>query len=94
MPYDTVDVMRTVNAAELRQSLGRLVRNLERKGEPILLKLGSRPVGVIVSLRDFEERFAFRAAREKRRKLVEEILQDRRPGEIPVQQALDELRGR
>jgi hypothetical protein len=53
----------------LYQSLGRVARSLERTGEPILLKLRSRPVGVIVSLRDFRERFARKAAAEERRRM-------------------------
>ena len=87
-------VMRELTAVGLRRSLGRIARDLERDGEPVLLKLGRRPVGVIVSMRDFHERFALKAAQEERRALVDEIMADRRPGAIPIQDALDELRKR
>jgi PHD/YefM family antitoxin component YafN of YafNO toxin-antitoxin module len=86
--------MKELRAVELRQSLRRLAKTLERDGEPILLKVGRRPVGVIVSLRDFRERFALKAAEEERRRLIEEILADRREGRVPVRKVLDELRGR
>jgi PHD/YefM family antitoxin component YafN of YafNO toxin-antitoxin module len=86
--------MKELTAVELRQSLGKVARSLEKDGEPILLKVGRRPVGVIVSLRDFRERFALRAAEEERKKLVEEILADRRAGARSVDDTIDELRRR
>ena len=84
--------MKEVTAVELRQSLGKIARRLERDGEPILLKLGRRPVGVIVSLRDYRERFALQEAAAERQRLVDEILGDRRSGRVDVATALRELR--
>jgi PHD/YefM family antitoxin component YafN of YafNO toxin-antitoxin module len=69
----TISVMKEIGAAELRQSLGRLARRLERDGEPVLLKLGRRPVGVIVSVQDFNERFSLQKAAAERAALVEQI---------------------
>jgi hypothetical protein len=46
---DTTGVMKEVSAAELRQAMGKVAKTLARTGEPILLKLGSKPVGVLVS---------------------------------------------
>jgi hypothetical protein len=86
--------MKEINAVQLRQSLSRLVRDLERNGDPVILRLGRRRVGAIVSLRDFHERFVLKVAEEERKRLVDEILADRRPGAVPVQKVLDELRGR
>jgi PHD/YefM family antitoxin component YafN of YafNO toxin-antitoxin module len=94
MPDDTIDVMKEVNAVGLRQSLGRLARALERTGEPVLLKVGQKPVGVIVSLRDFKERFALIDAADERQRLVEEILADRKSGRVAVDDAVAELRSR
>jgi PHD/YefM family antitoxin component YafN of YafNO toxin-antitoxin module len=85
--------MKEISTGDLRRSLRRLARTLERTGEPVLLRLRREEIGVIISLRDFRERFALRAAAEERRRLVEEILADRRPGTTSVQQALDEVRG-
>ncbi len=86
--------MKEVNAAELRQAMGKVAKRLERTGEPILLKLGSKPVGVLVSVKDFEERFALHDAAARRRALVEEILADRIEAPTGVERALDELRER
>jgi len=65
--------MKKVNALGLRQSLGKVVAALERDGEPILLEKGRQPVGVIVSLRDFRERFAEKVASEERAQILEEM---------------------
>jgi PHD/YefM family antitoxin component YafN of YafNO toxin-antitoxin module len=86
--------MKQITAVELRQSLGRLARQIEEDGEPVLLKLGRRPIGVIVSMKDFRERFALKAAEEERRRVMDEILGDRIEGAVSVQRAIDELRGR
>ncbi len=58
--------MQTANALELRQSLGRIIARLKRTKQPILLKKGKEPVAVIISLEDFEERFAERDAAQRR----------------------------
>ncbi len=84
--------MKEVTAVELRQSLGKVARRLEQDGEPILLKLGRQPVGVIISLRDYRERFALHDAAVERQQLVDEILADRRSGRADVATALRELR--
>ncbi|MSP60285.1 MAG: hypothetical protein EXR72_08080 [Myxococcales bacterium] len=86
--------MKELNAVALRQSLARVARALERDREPILLRLGRKPVGVIVSIRDFEERFASARASDRRRALVDEILADRPRGSVLVDEALADLRGR
>jgi prevent-host-death family protein len=58
--------MKKVTALALRQSLGKVVAALERTGEPVLLQKGRRPVAVLISLRDFQERFVEKAAAEAR----------------------------
>jgi len=65
--------MKSVNAVELRQSLGRVCASLQRGGPPVLLAKGRQPVAVLISLRDFHERFAERAAAEARQALLQEI---------------------
>lgn len=89
-------VMKRVNAITLRQSLGKILASLERTGEPILLERGKRPVGVIVSLRDFEERFVEKAAAEARRELMEEMDRLARPSvdATPAVKVIRELRAR
>ena len=85
--------MKELNAADLRRELGSVARSLERDGAPVLLKLRGRPVGVIVSLKDFQERFALRVAAEERRRLVEEILEARAPVPVSVDDVVREVRG-
>lgn len=65
--------MKRINALQLRQSLGKIVEELERTGEPILLEKGRRPVGAIISLKDFRERFHEKAAAEERDRLLAEM---------------------
>lgn len=85
--------MKSLRAVDLRKSLGRVARSLERGGEPVALTLRGRAVGVLISVRDWQERFTSRAAQEERRQLVAEILADRRPSPLPIEDAIAELRG-
>jgi hypothetical protein len=89
-----LDDMKEINAVQLRQSLGRLAATLKRTGEPILLKVGREAVGVIITVKDFRERFVLGQAAAERVRLVEEILADQHPDEIPLDETLEELRGR
>jgi prevent-host-death family protein len=86
--------MKEVTAVELRQSLGKVARRLARTGEPLLLTLDNEPVGVIVSVKDFQERFALHDAAERRRALMEEIRADRITPSKTVDEVLGELRAR
>lgn len=73
--YDTFTVMKKVNALELRQSLGQVLRSLENGGEPILVERQRRPAAVLISLDDYRKRFADRDADEQRKEIVERIKQ-------------------
>lgn len=88
--------MKRVNALALRQSLGKVVAALERDGRPILLERGRRPVAVLISLKDFEERFVEQAASAARERLLEEMdaLARRSTDPTPAVEILRELRGR
>ena len=66
--------MLTVNALELRQSLTKIIKKLQRTGEPILLEKGRKPAAVIISLEDFKRRFVEKEADEERRRVVQKIL--------------------
>lgn len=87
--------MKSVNALELRQSLGKVVASLLRTGEPILLEKGRKPVAVLISLRDFHERFVERDAAEARSALLEEMNRLARPSvdRAPAIDILRNLRG-
>jgi len=65
--------MKSVDALGLRQSLGRVLKSLERDGAPVLVQRRNRPAAVLISLRDYQERFADRDADERRREIVERI---------------------
>jgi prevent-host-death family protein len=65
--------MKSVNALELRHSLGRVLRLLEAGGKPVLVERRSKPVAVLISLRDYQQRFADRDADEQRRAVVARI---------------------
>lgn len=65
--------MEKVNALRMRQSLGRVLRKLEQGGRPVLVERSRKPVAVLVSLEDYQHRFADREADEARQALVARI---------------------
>ncbi len=68
-----VSVMKTVTALELRQSMGKVIDIIRSTGEPVVLERGRKPVAVLISLQDFEERFVEKDAAQARQKLLAEI---------------------
>lgn len=84
--------MKSLSAVDLRKSLGEVARTLDHDGEPVTLTLRGRLVGVLISVRDWNERFTSRGAREERCRLVAEVLADRRPADVSIEDALDEVR--
>ena len=87
--------MKRVTALQLRQSLGKVVATLQRTGEPILLEKGRRPVAVLVSLKDFQERFVEKAAVEARERILAEMdaLATESADRTPAVDVLRALRG-
>jgi PHD/YefM family antitoxin component YafN of YafNO toxin-antitoxin module len=87
--------MRHINAVQLRQSVGKVVKLLEKNNEPIILDKGNKAVAVLISLKDFHERFVENSAHEARLELIHRIdkmatvSKDLRPAEDIVR----ELRG-
>ena len=65
--------MKTVNALELRQSLGKVLDHLELDGGPILVCRRRTPAAALVSLKDYRERFVDREADERRRDVVRRL---------------------
>ncbi len=65
--------MKSVNALELRQSLGKVLRALERGGAPILVRRGRIPAAALISLKDYQERFVDREADAQRQAVVERL---------------------
>ena len=69
--------MKRINALRLRQQLGTILKSLEASGKPILIERNSKPAAVLISLEDYQRRFADREADEKRKEMVEVILKTR-----------------
>ncbi|MBM4265601.1 MAG: type II toxin-antitoxin system Phd/YefM family antitoxin [Deltaproteobacteria bacterium] len=65
--------METVNALQLRQSLGRVLQRLKRTGRPILLEKDRKPAAVIISLEDYRKRFVDVEVDRLRVEMVERI---------------------
>ncbi len=86
--------MKTVNALELRQSLGKVLDRLERGDGPIVVHRRRRPAAALVSLKDYRERFVDREADEARRRIVGKIkrLRFRSPEEGTTLDLLRSLR--
>lgn len=62
--------MKTVNALNLRRSLGKVLDHLEHGGGPIVVCRRRTPAAALVSLKDYRERFVDREAAERRRHAV------------------------
>lgn len=65
--------MEKVNALQLRQSLGRVLKRLEKSGRPILLEKDRKPAAVIISLEDYRTRFVDVEADRRRVEVVDRI---------------------
>src|SRR4029077_2797558 len=65
--------VRSVNALTLRQSLGRVLRQLERAGEPIMVERAKQPAAVLISLQGSQQRFVGRAAEPQRGAIVDRL---------------------
>jgi PHD/YefM family antitoxin component YafN of YafNO toxin-antitoxin module len=87
--------MKTMNALQLRQSLGKALTELQKVGEPILIEKGRKPAAFLISLRDFHERFAEKEAASAREELLKEMRMLARPSadKTLASVILHELRG-
>ena len=86
--------MKSVNALELRQSLGTVLQQLEAGGKPVLIRRGRKPAAVLISLGDYRERFVDRNADDERRAIVARLkaLRFSRPRKGTTLDRLRELR--
>ena len=66
--------MKKTNALKLRQSLGAVLKELSKSGEPILIEKDRKPAAVLISLADYQQRFADLDGDLERQKIVEGIL--------------------
>jgi len=65
--------MKTVNAVELRQSLGKVLDQLEHDGAPVVVCRRRTPAAALVSLKDYRQRFVDRTADDQRRNVVAKL---------------------
>jgi len=71
--------MNTTNALKLRQSLGKLLAELARDHEPIIVEKDRKPAAVLIAFEDFQRRFADREADALREELVARLMSRRIP---------------
>lgn len=84
--------MKSINALTLRQALGRILDEMDRNG-PVLIEKGRRPRAVLISIKDWRERFMDLEASDERRSLMREILAMRSRISKDPRRVTDEVRG-
>lgn len=65
--------MLKTNALKMRQNLGSVLERLVKTGRPVLVERNRKPAAVLISLKDYQERFADREADLRREELVARI---------------------
>jgi PHD/YefM family antitoxin component YafN of YafNO toxin-antitoxin module len=87
--------MKTVNALQIRNHLGKVLQELEETKEPILLSKGRKVRAALITYEDFQRRFIDRQAQEAREKWrnAAHELSAPRIGTRSSLQILRELRG-
>ena len=65
--------MQKINALEVRQSLGKVLKRLQATGKPILVERDRKPAAVLISIEEYKRRFVDEEADDLRRSMVEEI---------------------
>ena len=83
--------LNNVNALEIRNHLGRVLDQLEKTGEPILVSKGRHVRAVLISPEDYQRRFLDHQAEERRQELLERTRALRKPA-IDGVSSLDVLR--
>ncbi len=64
-------ILMKVNALQIRQSFGKILKKLQASDEPIIVEKGRIPVAVLISLKTFKERFIDYREVQKRKELLE-----------------------
>ena len=78
-----------VNALQVRQSFGKILRKLQLKDEPIVIEKGRQPVAVLISMKCFKERFIDYREQAKRDEMLKAF---REAASKPTADSLDILR--
>jgi len=83
--------MKTVNALQIRNNLGKVLQELEETGEPILLSKGRKVRAALITFEDFQRRFIDRQTEEAREKWRNALGELRAP-RVGSRSSLDTLR--
>ena len=83
--------MKTVNALQVRNQLGKILEELEQGKEPILLSKGRKVRAALITIEDFQRRFLDRQAEEAREKWRDALHELRAP-RVGSRSSLDTLR--
>lgn len=78
-----------VNALQIRQSFGKILKLLQQSDEPIVVEKGREPVAVLISLKMFKERFIDYREKQKRDEILKRFTNS---ASKPTRNTLDELR--
>lgn len=81
-----------VNALQIRQSFGKILKRLQQSDEPIIVEKGRVPVAVLISLKTFRERFIDFREQQKRDEILKRFESAARAPAVPTLQAIRELR--
>ena len=57
--------MKKTNALKLRQSLGMILKDLQKTGQPLLVEKDRKPAAVLITVEDYFKRFVDREADER-----------------------------
>jgi PHD/YefM family antitoxin component YafN of YafNO toxin-antitoxin module len=87
--------VKTVNALEIRNNLGRVLDELEESKQPVLVSKGRKIRAVLISPEDFKLRFIDRQAEAEKESWLRKLDELRAPrrGEASSIEILRELRG-
>jgi PHD/YefM family antitoxin component YafN of YafNO toxin-antitoxin module len=87
--------MEEVNALKIRNNLGEILDRLDMTGEPILVNKGRKLRAVLVSPKDFEDRFLDYKIKEDKERLIKEMRSLKRKKKEPFEsiELLRKLRG-
>jgi PHD/YefM family antitoxin component YafN of YafNO toxin-antitoxin module len=81
-----------VNALQVRQSFGSILKTLDKTGEPIVIEKNRHPVAVLISLKTFHERFIDLQEKGKRQLLMERFRKAASHADLDSLQVLREAR--
>ena len=83
--------MKTVNALQVRNHLGKILQELEETKQPILVRQGRKIRAALITFEDFQQRFIDRQADEAREKWRNALNELRAP-RVGSRSSLDTLR--